>query len=71
MLEGGGGAHEPMRCAFKLTRGRYIFTFSLALPGAGKGEFCLSGYFLIPSASFRFPVTLLLHPVRVKGGYFG
>lgn len=52
VVEWGGGAHEPMRFTFKLTRGRYIFTFSLALPrligegDGGKREFCLSGFFI-------------------------
>lgn len=52
-MERGGGAHEhePMRCTFKLTRGRYIFTFLLTLHrligegDGGKREFCLSRYF--------------------------
>lgn len=45
MLGGAGGAHEAMRCAFKLTRGRYIFTFSLALPGAERGSFVFPDIF--------------------------
>lgn len=49
--ERGGGAHEPIKCTFKLTRGRCIFTFLLALPrligegDGGKKEFCPSGFF--------------------------
>lgn len=64
VMERGGGAHEPMRCTFKLTRGRYIFTFLLTLPGliaqgdgggGGGWEFCRSRlcfFFSIPSTSF-------------------
>lgn len=32
VMERGRGAHEPARCTFKLTQGRYIFTFLLTLP---------------------------------------
>lgn len=61
VMERGGGAHEPMRCTFKLTRGRYIFTFLLTLPrligegDGGRGSFVfldLFFFFFIPSTSF-------------------
>lgn len=77
VMERGGGAHEPMRCTFKLTRGRYIFTLLLTLPrliGEGDGEEgVLSSwiFYLIPLRQFLFPVTPLRHSVCVKGGYFG
>lgn len=75
-MERGGGAHEPLRCTFKLTRGRYIFTFVLTLPrliGGGDGEresFVFLDVFN-PLHKFLFPVTLLPHSVHVKGRYFG
>lgn len=53
--ETGKGAHEPMRCAFKLTWGRYIFTFSLTLPGAGRGSFVFPDIFFNPLCKFLFP----------------
>lgn len=74
-MERGGGAHEPMRCTFKLTRGRYIFTFLLTLPrligegDGGRGSFVSLDFFLNPLP--LFPVTPLLQSVCVKGGYFG
>lgn len=53
-MERDGGAHEPMRCTFKLARGRNVFTFFLILPTlTGRGDWggvwgvgvCLSGFF--------------------------
>lgn len=75
VMERGGGAHEPMRCTFKLTWGRYIFTFLLTLPGliaqgdgggGGGWEFCRSRlcfFFFNPLHKFLVPVTPRLQSV--------
>lgn len=58
-MERGGGAHERIRWTFKLTQGRYIFTFMLTLSqlmgegGGGEEGVCISGQlFLILPTSF-------------------
>lgn len=55
-MERGGGAHEPMRCTFKLTRGRYIFTFLHTLPSEGKESFAFLDIFN-PLHKFLFSVN--------------
>lgn len=78
VMERGGGAHEPMRCTFKLTRGRYIFTFLLTLPrligegDGGRGSFVFLDlfFFFYPLHKFLFPLTPLLQSACVTGRLF-
>lgn len=61
VMERGGGAHEPMRCTFKLTRGRYIFTLLLTLPrligegDRGRGSFVFLDFLSNPPPPVSVP----------------
>ena len=61
VMERGGGAHVPMRCTFKLTRGRYIFTSLLTLPrligegDRGRGSFVFLDFLSNPPPPVSVP----------------
>lgn len=75
-FERGGGAHKPMRCTFKLTRGCYIFTFLLTQPwligegDGGRGSVVFLDLFFNSLSKCLFPVTTLVQSVFCEGGYF-
>lgn len=60
VMERGRGAHKPARCTFKLTWGRYIFTFLLTLPRL-MGD-CVLVCVLVCVSSWIFLILLVSAP---------